>query len=639
MTKGEPPMSQWGVEDSTQLYRLDQWGMGYFWINDRGHVCVRPVPDCPNHVDLMKLVEELHRRKVRPPYLIRVMDILKDRLDNLAGCFRHAMDATQYKGRYHPLFPIKVNQQRHVVEAILRYGKPHGLGLEAGSKAELLAILPLAEDERVPIVCNGYKDREFVELVGMAHKMGKSIFPVIEKVAELETFIAHYHETGIMPKLGFRLKLSTRGSGPWAATGGESSKFGLRVSEILDAVNRLKQEGLLDNLKLIHFHLGSQISQIKVIKQALVETGRIFVEMVKLGAPLEYVDVGGGLGVDYEGTSLNTYASINYNPQEYANDVVYRIQQLCDDAGIPHPTIFTESGRFLSAHYSMLITNISTQHEAHPSSVLNELPKSVRGPLAELLYIVDHITDANYLESYHDALLHQSELLNLFNLGYLSLVERAAMEQLVERIMDQIAEKARALGHDPVELAGLNQRQTDTRFANLSMFQSLPDAWAIRQLFPILPIHHLEYQPTRKSVIVDLTCDSDGCIKDYLGEGQRNSHVLLHQVKPGDPYYIGIFLVGAYQETLGELHNLFGDTHAVQIEIQGENQYRIMSFLRGDSVKDVLGFFSYNSSELIACMRDQVENALEQGALSLEESAQIMEQYEQGMHGYTYFED
>ncbi len=632
-------MDEWDIAKASNLYKVEEWGLGYFTINDRGNLCVRSTKNGPHKVDLKQLVDELRARKVQPPILIRILDILRDRISELAGCFNQAISDYDYKAPYFPLYPIKVNQQRHVVEAMLEFGKPYGLGLEAGSKAELLAVLALTEDPKNPIICNGYKDAEFVELVAMAHKMGKNIFPVIEKYSELESFIRHYKETGIMPNLGIRIKLATRGSGQWAKTGGENSKFGLHTPEVLQAIRRLKEEDLLHHLKLLHFHIGSQVTQITVIKKALNEAGRMFVEMSKLGAPLEYLDVGGGLGVDYDGSTRDTFSTINYSIQEYANDVVYRIQQLCVENKIACPTLLSESGRYLTAHYSLLITNISSTGRSTPINQQFKLPNNAVSSLTEMVDIISNIKASNYLESYHDAVQYRGELMNLFSLGYLDLEGRAMMEEAYNTIIAKVIEFARQDEHEPVELAGLDRGPSDIYFANFSLFQSLPDAWAINQVFPIIPIHRLKEKPTKKAVVVDLTCDSDGIIREYIGDNEENPYLPLHQVDPEEPYYVGIFMIGAYQETLGELHNLFGDTHAVQIEIQGENQYRISSYIKGDTVNDVLGYVSYSTKDLIHKMRTQIEKAVENGHLTLDESAQMMDQYEQGMYGYTYFED
>jgi arginine decarboxylase len=632
-------MNKWSNKKSVDLYKIDKWGQGYFEVNSKGNLCVKPSPESPYKVDLKRLIEELRSRKLHPPVLIRVMDILKDRLKTLSRCFNDSIKELGYKGKYYPLYPIKVNQQRTVVEAMLKYGQSVGLGLEAGSKAELLLVLALTDNAATPIVCNGYKDEEFVELVGMAHKMGKKIIPVIENYSEVETFIRHYRKTGVMPQLGVRLKLFTKGAGKWASTGGESSKFGLSVPEMVNVIDRLAEEELLPQLKLLHFHIGSQITDIQVVKNALTEASRVFIEMIKLGANLEYIDVGGGLGVDYDGSSRETFSTINYAVSEYTNDVVYRIQQVCDQHGVPHPTIFSESGRFLAAHYSLLITNIQTTGRYELKAYSNGQIQAESGPIKEMLDLRSTINEHNFLEAYHDAIQYRQEVRNLFNYGYISLRDLAGSENLFNQIMESILEEAEECDSPPEELWEMARGQVDTYFANFSLFQSLPDSWAIDQIFPILPVHRLNEKPLRKAVLVDLTCDSDGKISEYIGDEDENSFVRLHAIEPGDHYYVGIFMIGAYQETLGELHNLFGDTHSVQIEILGNDHYRLSNYTKGDSVKDVLSYVAYNAKELIARMRAQIERAVERRKLTLEESAQLMDQYEEGMFGYTYFEE
>lgn len=629
----------WDLEQALELYRIPHWGVGYFTVNEAGNLCVKPSPDSEFKVDLKLLVDELCARKINPPILIRFMDILHDRIRQLASCFQEAIAANEYKAGYNPLFPIKVNQERDVVTAMLKYGREFGLGLEAGSKAELLIVLALTIDPETPIVCNGYKDPEFVELVAMAHKMGKKIFPVIENYDEVETFISHFKKTGVMPNVGVRIKLSTKGVGKWAKTGGDASKFGLRIPEVMRMVERLREEGLLDRLKLLHFHIGSQITKIKVVKQALVETIRVFAEMVKIGAQLEYLDIGGGLGVDYDGSSQDSLSSINYTTFEYANDVVYRVKQICDENGIDHPQIFSESGRFLTAHYSLLVTNVPAVSVVGTEKVPPRPPKEMFGPLAEMYDILESMNDKNLIECYHDALQYRTEALSLFTLGHLSLPERSMMEELYWHIMKKILDTAKRVDLVIPEMESLELDLSDTYFANFSVFQSLPDSWAIDQMFPCIPVHRLLEEPKRNAMVVDLTCDSDGIIERYIGDGEPSLCLRLHEVHQGEPYYIGFFLIGAYQETLGELHNLFGDTHAVQIEISGENQYKIRNLIKGDTIHQVITYVSYGRQELLDKMRNQLEAAVEEGRLKLEDAAGNMDLFETGLYGYTYFED
>ena len=630
---------QWGVEEARDLYRIDHWSQGYFTVNELGNVCVKPSPDSPFKVDLKKLVDELRQRKIDPPILIRFTDILKDRLTRLSSCFQKAIEDNQYQGSYKPLFPIKVNQEKDVVTSVLRFGKEWGVGLEAGSKAELLIVLAQTQEEGTPIVCNGYKDPQFVRMVGMAHKMGKNIFPVIENMSEVNTFIQYYKETGIMPKLGMRIKLSTQGTGQWAKTGGDNSKFGLRIPEVMSCMRLLESEGLLGNLRLLHFHVGSQVSRMGVVKQAILETTRVYVEMVKLGAPLDYIDIGGGLGVDYSGGGMADEHGINYTVEEYANDIVYRIKQLCDEHNIPHPALFSESGRFLSAHYSMMITNVSTFCTLPERQPELSGPTRGFGPLHEMNEILRTLNENNVMECYHDAMQYKQEAQNLFNLGYLSLPERASMEGTFWEIMRRTSDFSQMKGYHTEELDSLRSKLADTYFTNFSVFQSLPDAWAIDQVFPIMPIHRLLEEPKKLGVIVDLTCDSDGLIDNYVSDEGTKSCMPLHDIVPNEDYYLGVFLIGAYQETLGELHNLFGDPHAVLIEINGENQYRIADLVNGDTIEQVISYMSYDTVKLAAKMRKQIEEAVEKGNLSISESAKMMDHFQECLRGYTYFND
>jgi len=632
-------MSDWTTTDADATYKISQWGLGYFTVNEQGNLCVRASSEAEEKIDLERLVEELRKRKIDPPILIRFLDILRDRIKRLSACFQKAITNNEFEGNYRPLFPIKTNQERDVVNSILRYGEPFGIGLEAGSKAELLIVLALTRDPETPIVCNGYKDRDFVGLVGIAHKMGKRILPVIESYEEAETFVAHYLETGVMPDLGVRIKLSTRGIGKWAKTGGDTSKFGLRIPELMAMVRLLEKHQLLGSLRMLHFHIGSQITKIGVVKQAIVETMRVYVELCRMGARMGYLDVGGGLGIDYDGSGSDSHATINYSVEEYASDIIYRIKQICDENEIPHPTVFSESGRFLAAHYSMLVTNIAVANSLTTGDLPITPPESDFGPVKEMFEILEVLEDSNLVESYHDAIQYKTEALNLFNLGYLSLPERAGMESIFWKIMIRIYHMSQNIKNPSAELAMLGHELADTYFANFSIFQSLPDAWAIDQVFPLIPIHRLDERPDRRAVIVDLTCDSDGVLDSYVGDDDENPSVFLHRLQEDKPYYIGIFLVGAYQETLGELHNLFGDTHAVQITISGENRYRVSGVIKGDTIRNVIDYMSYDLEALMGGMREQIEGAVEHGRLSIDESAHAMQTFEESLSSYTYFRE
>jgi len=637
--KREVPKKIWDTTQATDFYKINRWGMGYFVVNDEGNLCVCDPDNKEIQVDLKLIVDELNKREIEPPLLIRVMNILENRIKKLATCFEHAIDTCDYKGTYLPLYPVKVNQQRPVVEAIRKYGEPYGMGLEVGSKAELVAALATTTHSEALLICNGYKDNDYAEIVGMAHKMGKKVIPVIEKYSEIETFISYYKKSGIMPNMGVRLKSSNRGIGQWANSGGDRSKFGLRISEIMRLVGRLKEEGLLPKFKLLHFHIGSQVTQIKVVKQALTEAGRVYTGLVNQGVQLKYLDVGGGLGVDYDGSTQHTFTTINYTLQEYANDVIYRIQQICDQEKVSHPIILSESGRFLSAHYSFLITNVAAFSHLHADEPIHSPGVKDPGVMQEVFEIYNNIKEgcSNFLENYHDAVQAHSEVVNLFNLGYLSIIQRAEFERIFRSIMLLVQEKLDKMEHVPVELEDLELSLTDTYFANFSLFQSLPDSWAIDQIFPLIPIHRLNERPSRRGVVVDLTCDSDGCIKQYVGPYQNRPFAWLHPEKEGEPYYLGIFLTGAYQETLGELHNLFGETNAVQLELVGKNQYQVANIQKGESVRDILEHVGYTYEALIERMNKQIEEAVQDGNLTQEESAHLMDQFQSALKGYTYF--
>jgi len=629
----------WDIGKAEHFYKIPQWGLGYFGVSEDGDLFVKPAADSDHKVDLKMLVEELVRRKINTPILIRFLDILKDRIAALTNCFLSAIESNEYQGAYYPIFPIKTNQERDVVTSILEYGKKNGLGLEAGSKAELLIVLALTMEAETPIVCNGYKDSEFVALVAMAYKMGKRVVPVIESLHELNTFIAFHAETGILPDLGIRIKLSTRGGGKWAESGGESSKFGLRIPELQRAVALLKEKGLLSSLLLLHFHVGSQITRISVVKQAVVETMRVYVALCKMGAPMGYLDIGGGLGVDYDGSGSDNNSSTNYQIEEYANDIIYRVKQVCDENHLTHPVIFSESGRFLAAHYSVLVTDIAMTSSTRLKNANPLSPTTDYGPHKEMFDILEILDETNMVESYHDAIQYKNQSLNLFNLGYMSLEERGGVEELFWEIMLRIHRLSKQSGESFLELETLEHQLADIYFANFSIFQSLPDAWAINQVFPLIPIHRLNEEPDRAAVVVDLTCDSDGLIDSYVGSDVKNASTSLHTLKDNERYYVGIFMVGAYQETLGELHNLFGDTHAVQILITGKNRYRVQGVIKGDTIHKVIGYMSYDTQELLHQMRDQTESAVELGHLSLDEAANFILSYEESLFDYTYFRD
>ena len=583
----------------------------------------------------MDLVRDLEQRGLRTPLLIRFSDILAHRVRSLGDAFDQAIREYDYKGRHRGVYPIKVNQQRHVVEEIIQYGAPRQVGLEAGSKPELLVALALMDTPGALIICNGYKDRAYVETALLAQRLGRTPIIVIDRFHEIDLIIKTSRELGIRPHLGVRARLMTRGAGKWVESTGDRSKFGLSAIEIVDAVERLRSEDLIDCLELLHFHIGSQITAIRAHKDALSEASRIFVGLHQMGAAPGLIDVGGGLGVDYDGSKTNFHSSMNYSLQEYANDVVAFVQEACDEASVPHPDIVTESGRAMVAHHSVLVFDVLGVNEMlsgkRPEAVSRDDPKV----LQDLAEVTSQISKKNVQEAYHDALQLNEEALTLFSLGYLDLRGRARVERAFWNCCEKILRVVRDLDYVPEDLEDLEKGLADTYYGNLSVFQSAPDHWAVRQLFPVMPIHRLDERPTRRGVFADLTCDSDGKIDQFIDQRDVKDVLELHPYI-GSTYYIGIFLLGAYQEILGDLHNLFGDTDAVHVRLTDNGRYVVDHVVEGDDVGSVLGYVQYDRRALIEKVRRTIEDALGKGEISLEESARLRKRYEQGLKDYTY---
>lgn len=627
----------WTTSDSTSLYNIAGWSGGYFRINDAGHIEVTPSgPEGPS-VDLYDLVLDLKRRGLGLPLLMRFSDILDSRVKTLFGCFDGAIREYGYRGRYRGVYPIKVNQQHQVVEELVRFGQPFGLGLEAGSKPELLAGLALLDNPDALLVCNGYKDVEYVETALLSQKLGRYPIVVIDRYRELDLVLQVARRLGIRPHIGVRAKLTTRGAGKWMESTGDRSKFGLTATEIVLLVDKLREAQMLDCLELVHFHIGSQISAVRAIKDAMTEACRIYVELARAGAGLKFLDAGGGLGVDYDGSSTNWQSSANYTMQEYANDVVTAIQDACETAGIPHPDIITESGRALVAHHSVLVFNILDVNEVLAGQAPPRVDKKEHTIIRQLTEAWRSVSRKNFQEVYHDALQLKEEATSQFNLGLLDLRGRARVEQLFWGCCEAILKIIREMEYVPDDLEGLEKGLADTYYGNYSVFQSVPDHWAVKQLFPITPLHRLGERPTRRGIIADLTCDSDGKMDQFIELRDVKSSLELHAVD-GKPYYLGVFLVGAYQEILGDLHNLFGDTNAVHIAVD-QKGYRIEHVVEGDSVTEVLGYVQYQRQHLVQRMRQANEEALRRGLLTFEESALLMRRYDEGLSGYTYLED
>jgi len=645
---GKPPANQhtftaseWSVEQSSKLYNVPGWGQEYFSINPDGNVAVHPTGDSTKSIDLKKLVDDLRTRDINAPVLIRFTDILQHRVTRIHEAFDNAIRESDFKGSYQCVYPIKVNQQRHVVEEIHHFGKPYKFGLEAGSKPELLAVMAIVDDDDTPIVCNGFKDDEFIEAVILATKIGRRVMPVVEKFSELETIVKFAKIHNVRPRIGVRVKLSTKGAGRWQESGGVRSKFGLFVSEVIDALDYLKKEGMADCLNLLHFHLGSQINNIRNIKAAITELARVYTELSRLGAGLTYIDVGGGLGVDYDGSKTNFASSINYGLQEYANDIVYHIKEVCDAAGTTHPTILSESGRAMVAYHSVLVFNVIGWSGFGRFDINSDIAAEKRAklpqPVQNLLDTYDGVNEQNITEYFHDAQVAIDAVLNLFSLGYCTLEDRSLAEKLFFGISSKILNHVRQMEYIPEEFEGLESTLSNIYFCNFSLFQSMPDSWAIDHLFPIMPIHRLNEAPNCRGILADITCDSDGKVDHFIDRRDVKSVLELHPYK-GDDYYIGAFLVGAYQEILGDLHNLLGDTHAVHITIDESGNYSVDEVIKGDTVREVLNYVQYSGDELLRAMRKTVEKGVKDQKLSIEESRLLLRFYEDGLDGYTYLE-
>jgi arginine decarboxylase len=631
-------IDKWKVQDSLETYRIREWGKGYFSINKAGHVTVHPTKKSDRSIDLKELVDQLQTRGIQLPILLRFTDILRHRVGEIHNAFRAAIDEYDYQGGYTCVYPIKVNQQRHVVEEFLDFGKEYGFGLEAGSKPELLAVLALSNGIDTPIICNGFKDDEFIKMTVLARKIGKNIIPVVEKFTELETLVRYAEELRVKPVLGVRVKLASRGAGRWKYSAGFRSKFGLTLTEALEAFEYLKERGLEDSLQLVHFHLGSQITNIRNVKNALTEAARVYVELHRVGAGVKYLDVGGGLGIDYDGSQTDFESSVNYTLQEYANDVVFRIKSVCEQADVPHPEIISESGRAVVAYHSLLVFDVLGVSNFDRYQAPPEIPEDAPQPLAELQGIYRDLSKKNLIESYHDAVQTMDETLTMFNMGSLPIEMRALTERLFWAVCGKVLKVVREMEYVPEELQGLESLLSDTYFCNFSIFQSMPDSWAVKQLFPIMPIHRLNEPPTRRAVLGDITCDSDGKIDQFIDLRDVRNTLELHPYQ-GEPYYLGAFLLGAYQEILGDLHNLFGDTNAVHVSLDDDGEINLDLVIKGDTVREVLAYVQYSADELIARMRKDVERAVRASRISLNESRQLLRFYESGLDGYTYLEE
>ncbi len=630
------PTERWSTIDATELYDVARWGKGYFSVGENGNILVHPEKEPHRSIDLKELVDKLVLRGISLPILVRFAEILKHRLGEIHAAFDTAIQEHKYQGRYCCVYPIKVNQQRQVVEEVLEFGKPFHFGLEAGSKPELLAVMALADND-TPIICNGFKDDEYIEMAMLAQKMGRNIIPVVEKYTELALIAKYAQRVGVRPQIGVRCKLASRGSGRWKSSGGYRSKFGLSTTELMRVLEDLKSWGMGDCLNLLHFHLGSQITNIRQVKGAVNEAARLYAELAKNGAGMKYLDVGGGLGVDYDGSQTDFESSVNYTLQEYANDIIYHAQNVCDDAGVPHPTIITESGRAIAAYHSVLVFNVLGV-SGLGEDIIPEVTSEAEQPLIDLQETLRSMNARNLLESYHDAQQALDSALNLFSLGYLTLEQRCSAENLYWAICRRVQKFARELEFIPEDLEALEVSLSDTYFCNFSLFQSMPDSWAIKQLFPMMPIHRLTENPTHRAVLGDITCDSDGKVDQFIDRRDVKRTLPLHEYKGGN-YYLGAFLVGAYQEILGDMHNLFGDTNAVHVRLSETGEVILDAVIKGDTVREVLNYVQFSTENLITRLRRDVEQAVREGRVGYEESGRLLRFYEEGLHGYTYLEE
>ena len=628
-------MKKWTIEDSKELYNINGWGTSYFGVNESGNIFVNPSKNNVK-IDIREVIDELALRDVTPPVLLRFPDILDNRIEKMASCFKKAAKEYNYNGESFIIYPIKVNQMQPVVDEIISHGRKFNLGLEAGSKPELHAVIAAQCKSDSLIICNGYKDENYIELAMLAQKLGKHIFLVVEKLNEIDVIAKAAKRLNVKPNLGIRIKLASSGSGKWAESGGDASKFGLTSSELLQAFDKLNELGLSDCVKLIHFHIGSQITKIRRIQNALTEAGQYYVNLRKMGHNIEYVDCGGGLGVDYDGTrSSNSESSVNYSIQEYINDCVYAFTDVANRNDIPHPNIITESGRSLAAHHSVLVIDVLGAASLPVMPEEFEAKNTDHKLVKDLYEIWCNLTPKTMLEDWHDVDQIREDSLDLFAHGMIDLKTRAEIEAMYWSVCHEINGLTRGMKHIPDELRGLDKLLADKYFCNFSLFQSLPDCWGIDQLFPIMPIQRLDERPSRNCTLQDITCDSDGKISNFVAGGTLSNVLPVHALRKNEPYYIGVFLVGAYQEILGDMHNLFGDTNAAHISVK-DDTYHIDQLIDGETVEEVLEYVQYNPKKLVRQIEQWVTKCVKEGKISLEEGKEFLSNYRSGLYGYTY---
>jgi arginine decarboxylase len=633
-------MPKWTIDEAREHYNINGWGAGYFDINSKGNIVVRPNRQSQHNIDLKDLVDDIQAKGYSLPALIRFSDILKASIANLANSFQRSIEKYEYTGQYHGVYPIKVNQQRQVVEEIVKFGQPYNIGLEAGSKPELHAILAILDNPEALLVCNGYKDEAFIRLALMSQKLGKKVFIVVEKLNELSIIEKVSKELGVQPNIGLRIKLVSAGEGRWSSSAGEHSKFGLNSIELMEALQIAKDKNILDCIKLIHFHLGSQITNIRRIKNSLQEVGRFYSELMRFGCNIQYIDVGGGLGVDYDGSRSTFASSTNYSVQEYANDVVYHLLEICNKENLPHPNIISESGRAMTAHHSILVVNVLDVTSFPEWSDTIEIGEDAPEVVKEIFHVLDSTSNKNLNESWHDAVHLKEEAQNQFLMGLISLESRAMSERIFWGICRKIEKLSSRLKFMPDEIRSLKTRLADKYFCNFSVFQSVPDSWAIDQVFPVVPLYRLNEEPTRDATLADITCDSDGKIDTFIGTNRGTESTLrVHALEPDETYPLCIFLTGAYQEILGDLHNLFGDTNTVHVSLNDDGTLKYEQIIEGEDVTDVLDYVQFSADELAGRIDGFLIGCVQRGVVTQKEADDFLNLYKEGLSGYTYLVD
>ena len=630
-------MTKWTIDEAREHYNIKGWGAGYFDINSKGNIVVHPDQKSTHYIDLKELVDDIQSKGYSLPVLIRFSDILKASIANLANSFQNSIDEYGFEGQYHGVYPIKVNQQRQVVEEIVKFGQPFNIGLEAGSKPELHAILAILDNPEALLVCNGYKDEAFIRLALMSQKLGKRVFIVVEKLDELALIDKVAKELVVQPNIGLRIKLVSAGQGRWSSSTGEYSKFGLNTMELMEALEIAKSKNILDCVKLIHFHLGSQITNIRRIKDSLKEVGRFYSELMKFGCNIQYIDVGGGLGIDYDGSRSTFASSTNYSVQEYANDVVYHLLEICKAEDLPHPNIISESGRAMTAHHSILVVNVLDVTTFPEWSEQIEIADDAPEVVKEVFDVLDSTSNKNLIESWHDAVHLKDEAQNQFLLGLISLTDRAMAERIYWGICRKIEKLSSRLKFLPDDIRNLRTKLADKYFCNFSVFQSVPDSWAIDQVFPVVPLNRLHEEPDRDATIADITCDSDGRIDTFIGTHRGTENTLrVHSLQPGESYCLCIFLTGAYQEILGDLHNLFGDTNTVHVSLKEDGSLNYEQIIEGEDVTDVLDYVQFSADELAGRIDGFLIGCVQRGVVTQKEADDFIALYKAGLDGYTY---